>query len=129
MLNGVFRCALIILKLLKWRPFIKNDRENISNYRPISILCNISKNFENLIFSRLQYFFQTSSSLSTNQYGFWKNSNTELATLQLLNKVLPTMEEKLYSICVFLYYKACFDTLSRPILFRKLERYGIRSSP
>ena len=31
-------------------------------------------------------------------------------------------------ICEFLDYKACFDTRSRQILFRKLERYGVRGN-
>ena len=49
-----------------------------------------------------------------------------MVTLQLLNKVLPTMEEKIYSICEFLNYKACFDALRRLILFRKVERFDTR---
>ena len=44
----------------------------------------------------------------------------------MLDKVLPAIEKKSYAICVFLDYKACFDTISRQILFRKLERYGVR---
>ena len=43
-----------------------------------------------------------------------------------MNEVLPVMAEKLYSICDILDYKTCYDTLSRSILFRKLERYGVR---
>ena len=49
-----------------------------------------------------------------------------MTTLQLVNEVLPVMAEKLYSICDILDYKTCYDTLSRSILFRKLERYGVR---
>ena len=55
-----------------------------------------------------------------------KNRNTELAALSLIDKVLPAMEEKKYAICIFLDYRACFDTISRDILYEKLERYGIR---
>ena len=35
------------------------------------------------------------------------------------------LSKKSYAICVFLDYKACFDAISRQILFWKLERYGL----
>ena len=104
----------------------KNSRENICNYRPISVQSNLSKIFDNMFYNRIQSFFQTSSLLLENQYGFRKKKNTELATLDLVNKILPAIENKSYAICVFLDYKACFDTISRSILYRKLERYGVR---
>ena len=43
-----------------------------------------------------------------------------------MDKLLPALKEKKYVICVFLDHSACFDTLSRSILYDKLERYGIR---
>ena len=42
-----------------------------------------------------------------------------------MDKLLPTLKEKKYAMCVF-YHSACFDTLYRSILSDKLERYGIR---
>ena len=43
-----------------------------------------------------------------------------------MDKLLPALEEKQYAKCVFLDYSAWFDTLSRSILYDKLEKYGIR---
>ena len=39
---------------------------------------------------------------------------------------MPTLENNSHCICVFLDYKACFDTICRETLLRKLERYGVR---
>ena len=39
---------------------------------------------------------------------------------------MPAIEHKKYAICIFLDYSACFDTICRDIILRKLDRYGVR---
>lgn len=104
----------------------KGPKNIISHYRPISILLNFNKVFESLLHTRILSFFNSNMLLSNNQYGFRKGMNTELAVFNLISKVLPAIENKKFCISVFLDYSACFDTLSRPILFEKLYRYGVR---
>ena len=60
----------------------------ISNYRPISVLPVISKVFENVIFDQLSEYFVTNNLFSPQQYGFRKNSSTELTALELLDRCL-----------------------------------------
>ena len=116
-----------LLKISKVIPVHKKGPLNdITKYRPISIQPNLGKIFDDMIFNRIQSFFTKFNLLFDNQFGFRKNRNTELATLELLDKVLPVISQKSYAICVFLDYKACFDTLSRELLYKKLERYGMR---
>ena len=74
-------------------------------------------------------FFVSQGLLSENQYGFRKNRSTELAIFSLIDRILPAIENKIYAVCVFLDYSACFDTLSRDILISKLYRYGVRGLP
>ena len=50
----------------------KNSRENVCNYRPISVQCNLGKFFDTMLYNRIQSFFQTFSLLLDNQYGFRK---------------------------------------------------------
>ena len=54
-----------------------------------------------------------------------KNKNTELACLRLVDRILPTFIDGTYCICVFLDFSACFDTISRTMMMKKLERYGV----
>ena len=104
----------------------KGCRKLISNYRPISTVCNLSKIFDSLVYKRILSFFNKYNLLSKNQFGFRKNKNTELAILELINKIMPAIKNQSYCICVFLDYKACFDTISREILLSKIEKYGVR---
>ena len=116
-----------IFKLSKITPVFKKGAKNlIKNYRPISILTNITKLFESIIFNRLQAFFKNENLLSENQYGFRKDRSTELAVFGLIFKTLPAIEHKKYAIVVFLDYSSCFDTIDRERLNEKLDRYGIR---
>ena len=92
------------------------------------MLSNLSKFFEYITYHRVQNFRQKSKFVPQNQFGFSKNRNTELAVLSLWDKLLPAIEEEIFVICVFLDYSACFDTLSRSILYNKLEKYGIRGA-
>lgn len=50
----------------------QGDKTNISNYRPISLISNIAKIFERIIYNRLISFFEDCNILSENQFGFIK---------------------------------------------------------
>ena len=115
-----------LLKISKITPVHKKGSKSlIENYRPISILSNLSKIFESIICSRLQNYFSTENLLSERQYGFRAGKNTELAVFNLLFKVLPAIESKKFALCLFLDYSACFDTIDRNLLIQKLQRYGL----
>ena len=53
--------------------------------------------------------------LSASQFGYRENKNTELATLHLIDNILPAFEIGSYCICVFLDFSACCDTISTGI--------------
>ena len=104
----------------------KGPRDKIPNHRPISILPNICKIYENLIYKRTKYFFHNNNLLSDNQFGFREGRNTEVAILNLVNRLLPALKEKKFAISIFLDFSACFDTVNRTKLLAKLEKMGVR---
>ena len=53
----------------------------------------ISKIFETVISEQLRDYFLTNNLLCSQQYGFKKNSSTELAALELLDRVLDKMDK------------------------------------
>ena len=60
-----------VLKLTKVLPCHKSgDRDNAGNFRPISLLPIISKDFEKILFERIEDFLNVKKVQLRNQYGF-----------------------------------------------------------
>ena len=53
--------------------FKKGDQQNCGNYRPISLLSNLSKIFERIYFSQLEHFLNVNDIIYDLQFGFRKN--------------------------------------------------------
>ena len=100
------------------------DKQNPSNYRPISILPTISKILEKAIHKQLSAFLDDNDLLSTSQFGFRLNSNTVLATAQFTDKVLQSMDAGELTGTVFIDLAKAFDTVNHVILLRKLHLLG-----
>ena len=58
--------------------------------------------------------------------GFRQNYSTELAVLEMIDKITTSIDNKSYCIGIFIDLKKAFDTLNHEILVEKLKYYGIR---
>ena len=79
-------------------------KKQIYNYRPISLLPQISKNFEKIIFNRLSKYIFKHNIINKNQYGFVPISNTTLSLLNIQHFILNKLSKK-KSIYYILRYK------------------------
>jgi hypothetical protein len=69
-----------MLKVAKIRPiFKKGDKQNIKNYRLISLLSNFSKTLEKVMYNRLISYIETFNILLVELHGFRKRKCTETA--------------------------------------------------
>ena len=85
----------------------------------------ISKIFETVICDQLSDYFLTNNLLCAQQYGFKKNSSTELAALELLDRVLDQLDKHKIPINFHIDLSKAFDSLRHDILLDKLTYYGI----
>lgn len=102
--------------------FKGGDRNNLSNYRPISVLPVFSKGLEKLLHARIWFHNKC-------QYGFRKGRSTELALLTQKEIILHAFDKKQLVIVVYIDFSKAFDRLNHATLLEKLERYGIRGIP
>ena len=76
-----------LMKTAKVIPiYKKGDKDECSNYRPISLLLHANKIFEKLLHKRFYSFLQKHNVLNENQYGFRKSHSTSYAIYDLIEK-------------------------------------------
>ena len=96
------------------------------NYRPISILQTLSKIIEKLIKNRCEIFLTDNNLLYRHQYGFRSGRNTTEAILQLADYCTDALNNRLFTIVIFLEFSKAFDTVNKDTMLRKLDRLGFR---
>lgn len=117
------------LKVAKVIPVYKDKgKDNVSNYRPISVLSSISKVYEKIIYKRLYKFLDSNSILDPLQFGFKPKHSTTHAVTKLTQDILNGFENKDTILAVYFDLSKAFDTLDHRILINKLNKYGIRGS-
>ena len=115
------------MKTAKVIPIFKNgDKQELTNYRPISLLSQFSKILEKLYVERLDNFIEKHHLLSNQQYGFRANRSTSMAVAELVENITKAIDNNQYTIGVFIVLKKAFDTIHHDILLKKMQRYGIR---
>ena len=117
------------LKYAKILPIHKKGPVNeVSNYRPISILPGFSKVIEKLINSQLLNHLETNNLLSPQQYGFRKSRSTTDAVIEFKNNTLKAFNDGKCVIGIFIDFSKAFDTINHKILFTKLKALGFSQS-
>ena len=123
--TGIFREKLKIVKVIPIHR--KGSLNDISNYRPISLLPSKSKILEKLIFKQLSTYLNEHKLLYASQYGFRAGHSTELASIELIDRITQDLDKGKVPISIFLDLSKTFDTLDHVILLQKLNYYGIKS--
>ena len=123
LITGIFPDQLKIAKVI---PLYKKDNADmVNNYRPVSLLNALSKVFEKAAFNQLYKYFKENKLFYKNQYGFRDEHSTELASLELIDRVINDLDKKKNPVTVYMDLSKAFDTLDHSILLHKLKFYGI----
>ena len=99
------------------------DKSSVKNYRPISLLCIISKVLEKIIYDKIISF--VSKSISPFQFGFRRKHSTLHQLLLFLNSVYASFDANIQTDVIYLDFKKAFDSVAHNELLVKLWSFGI----
>ena len=102
----------------------RGSRNVVLNYRPISLLSNLSKLLESIVFKQL--LDHVDHYLPIHQSGFRKGDNTTFQLVRIVEKLSGAIETGQYAFSRFYDLSKAFDRVWHAGLLCKLEDLGVR---
>ena len=116
-----------ILKESVISPLLKKsnlDKDQLSNYRPISNLSLISKIIERIVKSRLTDHLTSNRLLNPHQSAYCKHHSTEIALLYICDHLINAIGSQKLSCLCLLDLSAAFDTIDHSISYSPATHLG-----
>ena len=106
----------------------KGDIQEITNYRPLSLVIYIAKIMENLIKKQIMVYLDDHAFITVDQSAYLKRHSTQTSLHRLIDDILENINNNAITGLCFLDIQKCFDTINHTILLNKLTHYGIRTA-
>uniref|UniRef100_A0A1Y1KXC2 Reverse transcriptase domain-containing protein n=1 Tax=Photinus pyralis TaxID=7054 RepID=A0A1Y1KXC2_PHOPY len=102
--------------------FKSGDSNDVSNYRPISILSNFAKIFENVLYVRI--YSKVRRLISIHQHGFMAHRSTTTNLACLSHVIAETIDKRGQVDVIYTDFKKAFDSIPHDIIIAKLFNFG-----
>ena len=100
----------------------RDDKQNVENYRPASLLPIFGKIFERFLYNEMYSFFKGNDSISSNQSGFKQRDSCINQLLSITHDIYQSLDQS-YEVCgVFLDISKAFDKVWYKGFIHKLEQ-------
>ena len=106
---------------------IEDDKQNIKNYPPVSLLPICSKIFERLIFYEIFIYFSANKLISKIQSGFQPGDSCINQLLSITHEIFTSFDDGLEVRSAFLDISNAFDKVWHEGLIFNLKQNGISS--
>ena len=106
----------------------KGNKNEIINYRPISLTPITSKILEHIVHSNIMNFFEGNNILNNYQHGFRKKRSCVTQLITTLSDFANCLNNKKQIDSVILDFSKAFDKVDHVQLLSKLDKYGIRNN-
>ena len=116
-------------KQAKMKPlFKKGSKDDPKNYRPISLLLQISKVIENLVHEQVQEYLDKNKILYRYQSGFRPFHSTDTCLSYLSDKIIQGLENRMSTGMILIDLQKAFDTIDHEIFLEKIKYLGFADS-
>ena len=99
------------------------DKSSVKNYRPISLLCILSKVLERIIYNRMMSFL--SNHFTIHQFGFLPGRSALQQLILFTEKLFNGKCNNTAVDVIYMDFKKAFDSVSHNALLCKLQSLGI----
>ena len=101
--------------------FTSGTRENVYNYRPVSVLNCLSKVCERIVFNALYSFLVQEDLLYKLQSRFRHFHSTATSLIDIIDSIYETLDNGNISGALFLDLRKAFDTVNHRVLANKIN--------
>ena len=105
--------------------FKKGKRDELGNYRPVSLTSLVVKILEKILKIHIQKFLDDHNIILDSQHGFRKGRSCQTNLLEFLEYVTENIDNGELIDIVYLDFSKAFDKVPHARLLYKLEKYGI----
>ena len=105
----------------------KDDKNKVTNYRPISLTSLVMKVFERILYDEL--LTRTIDKIDTRQHGFLRNRSCNSNLLLFTESIVRSLHEKIGTDEIYFDFAKAFDTVSHDLILNKLKtQYNINGT-